>query len=210
MNKIWLIGIGAAAAGLFVLAYWFTSPPAPPTTNTPNTPNISTSNTSTVQPGLDTGSPASSNGGKIVVATSSAKEATLSEAILSIAGANNIFIQVTNFLKDPATFKDPINPGIYYLGYHVYEGVLDATATDNPPYIIEYISATQYFNIVLLQEPIGSVRAAAEQYLIAQLGITQAQMCQLNYTLGTPNRVNSQYAGTDLGFSFCPGATVLP
>ncbi len=129
---------------------------------------------------------------------------------MSVAGANGVFVRVTNFLKDPATVQDPINAGLYYLGYHINEGFPDATATANPPYIIEYISATQYFSIALLQEPIGTVRAVAEQYLIEHLGITQSQMCQLNYTLSVPNSVNSQYAGKDLGFSFCPGATVLP
>ena len=117
---------------------------------------------------------------------------------------------VRNFLKDSTTVKDPINSGYYYLGYHMSEGISDSTATDSPPYIIEYISATQYFNIALLQEPIGTTRLAAEQYLMTHLGISQNQMCQLNYMVSVPNRVNSQYAGRNLGFSFCPGATKLP
>jgi hypothetical protein len=115
-----------------------------------------------------------------------------------------------DFINDPATAKDPINPGYYYLGYHVNEGVPDPTATNNPPYIIEYISATQYFNIGLLSEPIGPVRLEAEQFLMNSLGISESQMCKLNYMISVPESVNSQFAGMNLGFSFCPGATVLP
>jgi hypothetical protein len=128
----------------------------------------------------------------------------------TIATTTNATTPTKDFLKDPATVKDPINPGYYYLGYHVNEGVPDPTATNTPPYIIEYISATQYFNIALLQEPIGTVRKEAEQFLMADLGISQKQMCQLNYMVSVPDNVNSQYSGINLGFSFCPGATELP
>ncbi len=126
------------------------------------------------------------------------------------SGGTSSTVQTNNFITDPTTVKDPINTGYYYLGYHVSEGVPDPTATANPPYIITYISTTHYFNIALLQEPIGSVRLQAEQYLMNRLGITQAQMCQLDYMVSVPDRVNSQFSGLNLGFSFCPGATVLP
>ena len=103
-----------------------------------------------------------------------------------------------------------INAGYYYLGYHMKEGFPDPTASDNPPYVISYIDSTQYFNIALLQEPIGSVREEAQQYLMQHLGISQDQMCRLNYMVSVPDRVNSQFSSKNLGFSFCPGATVLP
>lgn len=129
---------------------------------------------------------------------------------MSVASANGGTIQTKDFMEDPATVKDPINPGYYYLGYHVYEGVSDPTATENPPYIITYINATQYFNIALLQEPIGSVREEMQQYLTVHLGISEDEMCGLKYMVSVPNRVNSQFSGRNLGFSFCPGATPLP
>ena len=119
-------------------------------------------------------------------------------------------VKTKDFLKNPTTVKDPINAGYYYLGYHANEGVSDSTATSNPPYIIEYISATKYFNIALLKEPIGTTRSIAEQFLMADLGISQAQMCKLNYMVSVPNSVNSQFAGRNLGFSFCSGAARLP
>ena len=142
--------------------------------------------------------------------TTSSTNISTSGTTVSVATAGGGTIQTKNFIKDSTTAKDPINSGYYYLGYHVNEGVADTTATSTPPYIIEYIATTQYFNIALLQEPIGPVRVEAEKYLMAHLGISENQMCQLNYMLSVPDSVNSQYSGINLGFSFCPGATVLP
>lgn len=130
---------------------------------------------------------------------------------ISLPSAFGGTIQVDDFKTDPAFVKDPVNPGYYYLGYHFNEGVSDPTATDTPPYVIQYTDNNQSFNIALYEEPIGQVRQEAEQYLMAHLGISQNQMCQLKYTVGVPARVDATYAGiVNLGFSFCPGATVLP
>lgn len=129
---------------------------------------------------------------------------TVQNGTVGISSVTNVgegAIQTVNFLSDPTTVKDPNNEGYYYLGHQ---------ASDNSPYVITYISATQYFNVALLQEPIGPVRKDAEQYLMTRLGISQNQMCQLDYMVSVPDRVNSQYSGINLGFSFCPGATVLP
>jgi hypothetical protein len=35
-------------------------------------------------------------------------------------------------------------------------------------------------------------------------------MCGLNYTVSVPYSVNAIYSGSNLGFSFCPDAVVLP
>ena len=102
-----------------------------------------------------------------------------------------------------------MNPGYYYLGYHYANGTSDPTASNDPPYLIEYISTTQYFNISLLHEPLGQIRQQAEQYLMAHTGLTQNQMCQIKYMVSVPSSVNQVYAGTNLGFSFCPGAVQL-
>lgn len=191
MNKTLLFGLGGIIfIGFFVLAFQLTNPVAPPSVGTSITPN-------TEQPGTPSGQNVTTVL-PVPVATTSA------------TSANSGAIQKIDFLSDPTTIKDPINPGYYYLGYHVNEGIPDPTATENPPYIIMYISATNYFNIGLFQEPIGPIRAAAEQYLLTRLGISQAEMCQLDYMVSVPDRVNSQFAGKNLGFSFCPGAVLLP
>lgn len=190
MNKTLLISVAVlGVVGLTALVFWIVSPGQQSSTTNP----ASGQNAGLPAAGTITPVPTTSTPG----------------IITSVPVAGGGTIQVNNIINDPATVKDPVNPGYYYLGYHTYEGVPDSTATDNPPYVILYIEATHYFNITLLKEPIGTVREEAEQYLMTHLGISQDQMCQLNYTIGVPNFVNSQFA-EELGFSFCPGATLLP
>jgi len=192
MKKTSLISIMAIIViGLLALTFWLAGSGNPSTT---------TNDSQSVELPV-----ANSIVNSTVTNTTSALETTM-----SISNVNGESVKIKNFINDSTTTKDPINSGYYYLGYHIYEGVSDSTVTDNPPYIITYISATQYFNIALLQEPIGTTRLASEQFLISNLGISQDQMCLLKYMISVPNRVNSQYAGKNLGFSFCPGATKLP
>jgi hypothetical protein len=120
-------------------------------------------------------------------------------------------IEVKGVMEDPDLAKDPLNPGYYYLGYHTNQGSsTDPTATTTPPYIIEYIASTHYFNIALLQEPIGMTREAMQRYLMAHLGMSQDQMCKLDYMVSVPAAVNEHFSGMNVGFSFCPKATILP
>jgi len=129
-------------------------------------------------------------------------------AAISINGQGGATIQVNNFIKDPATKKDTINPGHYLLGTSPSGNELTSTTTASA-YSIQYIDSDQSFTIELLQEPIAGARSQAEQYLMTELGISQTDMCKLNYTLGAPWWVNQIYAGKNLGFSFCPGAAPL-
>jgi hypothetical protein len=116
-------------------------------------------------------------------------------------------IVTRDFLKDSETVSDTSNPGQYFLGNYIDPKNPNSTMF---PYVIEYVESTNYFAIGLLSEPLGAVRKQAEQYLMARLNISQADMCRLRYTLSVPNRVNSFYAGASLGFSFCPGSMALP
>lgn len=122
-----------------------------------------------------------------------------------LATADGGAVATKDFLADPTTVEDPINTGNYYLGYNEV-----STTTSNPPYTIEYIRATQFFNISLWREPLGETRSEAEQYLLTRLGVTQESLCRLNYMVSAPWWVNTFYGGKSLGFSFCPGAVVLP
>lgn len=131
------------------------------------------------------------------------------QTTITIASSNGV-IQTRDFKSDPTTVADPINHGQFYLGYHFSEGRWDTTATDNPPYIIDYVDSSQYFIVTLLQEPIRQTRLQAQQYITVHLGITEDQICQLKYTVNVPGWVNANYAGTNLGFSFCSGAVQLP
>jgi hypothetical protein len=121
---------------------------------------------------------------------------------ITAANGNVVGVRVRDFLRDEDTYEDPVNPGYYYLRY--------PPQGNNPPYHIVYIAQTSYFNVVLYEEPIGDSRRAAEEYLRGKLGLKQTEMCGLNYTVGTPNSVNSAYASMNLGFSFCTGAVRLP
>lgn len=116
-------------------------------------------------------------------------------------------VAARDFLKDADTVSDMVNPGHYYLGNYI--------DPENPsettfPYVIEYVESTNSFTIGLFTEPLGMVRKQAEQYLMARLNVTQADMCRLRYTVSVPNRVSTFYAGMSLGFSFCPDSVMLP
>ena len=190
MNKILMAGIGGVIViGLFILAYQLTSPSRPAPENTsPTTPGVGLPTASSVaQPVSSTSSPAT----------------------MSVAGSDGSVIQTNNFLADPTTTRYPLDSDFYYLNGSAAGGASGA-ATPAAPFSIGYIRSTQYFNVTLLQEPIGPVRTEMEQYLMGKLGLTQSQMCQLNYSVGVPNFVNTQFSGMNLGFSFCPGATKLP
>jgi hypothetical protein len=135
---------------------------------------------------------------------------TTPQGTATVATANGGFVTVKNFLNDPAAGAYSI-PGYYYLGYHIIPSKgAGEPATTTPPYLIVYLATTQYFNIELLHEPIEVTRKDAEQYLLTHLGISESQMCDLNYTVSLPWTVNATYAGYSLGFSFCPGSVKLP
>lgn len=108
-------------------------------------------------------------------------------------------VTVLDFLHNGTTVADPANAGNYYLASQSADG-----------FSIGYRLPAQFFTIALEREPIGQTRAAAETYLLKTLGVTKMQLCNLNYYLGTDVHTNEQYAGRNLGFSFCPGATPLP
>jgi hypothetical protein len=118
---------------------------------------------------------------------------------------NGESLQIKDFIHDPETAEDSVNAGYYHLGRHFIDGV-----GENIPYTIDYIDTTDFFNIVLYQEPIAASRKAAEQYLMLHLGISQSQMCELIYTVSVPHTVSEFYTSQDLRFSFCPGSVSIP
>lgn len=118
---------------------------------------------------------------------------------LQIAANNGTTISVNDFIDNKATLKDPSNVGNYYL-----------TGSSANGYAIGYRASGQFFTIALEKEPIGGTRLMAQNFLLSALGINESQLCSLNYYVGTDVNTNSFYAGKNLGFSFCPGATALP
>mgnify|MGYP000294716410 CR=1 FL=1 len=118
-----------------------------------------------------------------------------------VKGSDGEQITVNDFYQWEITVQDPNNPSYYYL---------DGIGDDGIPFDILYGELDQSFTIRLKAEPLSQAREQAEQVLMKILGIPESSMCQLHYLVLVPYRINSVYAGKNLGFSFCDGATVLP
>ena len=124
--------------------------------------------------------------------------------LLSVATLTGGSVLVKNFENSPTTAKDPTGDGYYYVSGGLYQNQTHA------PYQIFYDSEHQYFGITLYKEPLGQYRTQAENELMQDLGISQQQMCSLNYDISVGQGINDLYVGQNLGFSFCPGAVALP
>jgi hypothetical protein len=126
-------------------------------------------------------------------------------------GGNTVLAR--DFIHNGTTINDTANSGRYLLAGNLGYCTSDPKQCQAVPaknFSVYYDSTAQSFIITLTEEPIGQARLDAEQFLLTTLGLTQSQMCSLNYLVGVTKYVSEQYAGKNLGFSFCPGATVLP
>ncbi len=134
-------------------------------------------------------------------------------ATMTVPAYKGGIITVTDFINNGITLPDKSNKGRYLLagdlGYCVIQPQ-ECIAGSVVGFNIFYDSAYGSFTIALLDEPLGELRNSAEQTLQARLGVSQKDMCRLNYYIGTDEGVSSVYAGKNLGFSFCPNATILP
>lgn len=153
--------------------------------------------------------PSSPGSGGVFPTTTPVTTATTTTATLSIPSAQGTAIVVRNFLVDPRTVADPVNSGYYYLGNHAPFDGSTSTISAQMRYSILYIAQTGHFTITLLKEPLAQSRREAEVYLQDALGLSQEELCSLQYQLSVPNFVNTYFAGDSLGFSFCPGAIPL-
>jgi hypothetical protein len=86
----------------------------------------------------------------------------------------------------------------------------EAAGSAEGDYQVLYFPEDSYFLVTIFAEPIGENRARAESELRTRLGLTDAELCDLNADVFVTEDVNEFYSGADLGFSFCPGATALP
>lgn len=134
------------------------------------------------------------------------------QTIVLTTSDNNELI-AKDFIHNGKTIMDTANPGYYLLAGNLGYCLSDPQKCQAAPaenYQIYFIEQSKSFVIDLSDEPLGVARADAERFLLSELGIAESQMCNLNYYVGTTRYANSQLAGKNLGFSFCPGATVLP
>jgi hypothetical protein len=84
------------------------------------------------------------------------------------------------------------------------------SGSEHADYQILFYPDNSGFLISILKEPLGQSRLEAEKALRETLKLSDAQLCKLSSQVSTSISVNEQYAGQDLGLSFCPGATKLP
>jgi hypothetical protein len=193
MNKTtFIFGIGAVVlVGILLVAYKLTSPNVSVPTSI--SPTVSEQN-----PGSSATNPVGQNTTTVPPISVSTTSSSLPTGIAIVAN-NGTTITTNDFIHNSATLADPSNAGNYYLSGSSLDG-----------YAIGYRTQGQFFTIALEREPLGATRIAAENFLIAALGISENQLCNLKYYIGTDFHTNSFYAGKNLGFSFCPGAVVLP
>jgi hypothetical protein len=131
--------------------------------------------------------------------------------VLATASGQNV--ETRDFVSNGVTTEDPQNKGSYYLagsiGYCMPDGTCPhgAEATD---FHVVYYKDQNAFIIPLLSEPLGTARKNAEQFMLRTLGVSEQQLCSLNYQVLTTSYISANYAGQNLGFSFCPGAVQLP
>lgn len=126
-----------------------------------------------------------------------------SNRTFAVIGENGEVIRVNDFTK--SAVQDKNNSGIKYLAGEDENGIIQ-----NAPYVISSLEDDQSFTVSLFAQPIGKTRVRAEKDLISQLGITAQEMCRLRYVVLVPFDVSREYAGRNLGFSFCSGAAQLP
>jgi hypothetical protein len=109
-------------------------------------------------------------------------------------------IGVRNFVTDADVVADRQNPGLFLIG--------DSTPT--APYTLSYIAQTGYFGVTLMRPPFATARDEAARNLKERLGITDAELCELRYTVAVPAYVNEGLSGTDYGFAQCPDGLMIP
>jgi hypothetical protein len=135
-----------------------------------------------------------------------------SSGVVTFTGQASTTITTKDFINNGLTVPDVENKGNYLLagslGYCLPN--MKCTAGSQTKFNIFYDSTEQFFTIALLTEPLGQSRKDAQSFLQNDLGLTEQQLCNLKYFVGTTYFVNESYAGNNLGFSFCSGATELP
>ena len=132
---------------------------------------------------------------------------------MTLAAQDGSTIVVHDFIHNGVTIPDTANTGQYLLAGNLgycFSDPQQCQAAPSSDFNVYYNSTRQSFIIALTKQPIGQARLDMEQFMLATLGITQQQMCGLNYFVGVTKYINAQFSGKNLGFSFCPGATVLP
>jgi hypothetical protein len=140
------------------------------------------------------------------------------EGTINIRLTTGEIIQVRDFRHDPDVFNIKRVPPDKTRGPYNYFLACRPSSSKSCPYTIFYevgIYADRMPEVgarypnsfglfsVEISNPLAKNRIEAEQYLMKKLGLSQDQLCQLQY------RVAENDSREDLKFSFCPGAVAL-
>jgi hypothetical protein len=132
---------------------------------------------------------------------------------IPLPAQNGNIVFVEDFINNGVTMPDAANAGRYMLAGNLdycLSNPQECQVTSATNYNVYYESKSMSFVIALTEEPIGQARLDMEQFMLATLGVLEQQLCSLNYYVGVTRYLNEQYSGKNLGFSFCPGAVILP
>lgn len=119
-------------------------------------------------------------------------------------------VTVKDFLNDGETKADPMNPGNYIVyggtGYCIEE-LCDEDHGNT--FLIEYDSQIRHFSVLIIREPVKDVRKNVQSVLSEKLGVSQQDLCKLNYSVYVPYWVTEDYSGVDIRFEGCQDALRL-
>ncbi len=90
------------------------------------------------------------------------------------------------------------------------EYTFGSMVTGSADYQLVYTEGTHDFMVLLLGLPLSYARKNAERELLQKLGIDDETACRLPIYVSTIDKVSEQYAGHNLGLSFCPGSVEIP
>lgn len=110
-------------------------------------------------------------------------------------------VAVADFRRSPGARS--IGSGNYLIEPSAAPGMLK-------PYQLLFFEYDGSFLISLAAEPLGAVRQEAERDLLSRLGVSESEACGLPIMVTVPSDISGEYAGRDLGLSFCPGGVPLP
>jgi hypothetical protein len=109
-------------------------------------------------------------------------------------------------IPDP-TVRKPVST----IGTHQYYDLTENQQMQGFAAQFEIVYGTDFsISIILLKEPVGQSRRAAENALRQFFPLSNEQLCSLDITVSIPLDVNELYPGVNVGPSFCPGSVRLP
>jgi hypothetical protein len=137
------------------------------------------------------------NGGNTLVGINNQDPQTNDAPSLKLKSGGRLSVQ--NFLNEP---------DVEQLADDYYR-VFDEQDKDGSYASAYYYTEDGGMIILLTREPLALSRSLAEQQLKDRLGLSEDAMCELEVLVQTNRFVNLNYAGRNLGLSFCSGSVAL-